>query len=235
VANNQQRLLRCPEIVDALGANPITGRAVIDRILSFLGVERPEAEVVEEQADPFADLPEPEEITDEAALAALRALLGSDAADLAKELVEEGGVELDDQTRTNLFQLVQTMTVMQKIKLARLGNREARGLLIRDTNKIVATAAIRSPKIQETEIAQYARQRNVCDDVLRAIAANREFTRSYAVKLALATNPKTPQPAAMKFLNYLQEKDLRSITKSKDVPAAISAHARRILGKKGKL
>ena len=151
VANNQQRLLRCPGIVEALGANPLTGRSVIDRILSFLGIDRPEAEVVEE-TDAFEELPETEEITDEAAASALRSLLGDDATGMAKELLEEVEDELDDEQRNNLFSLVQTMTVMQKIKLARMGNKEARGLLVRDHNKIVATAAIRSPKIRENEV-----------------------------------------------------------------------------------
>jgi hypothetical protein len=233
-ANNQQRLLRCAEIVDTLGDNPLTGRAVIDRILSFLGIDRPDAEH-HEDADPFDDLPDPDEITDDRARAALRALLGDDAAGLAQELLEEQEGEVSEQDRINLHKLVQTMTVMQKIKLARLGNGEARNLLVRDTNKIVATAAIRSPKITENEVLQFAKARNVCDEVMRIIAANREFTRSYQVKYALATNPKTPQPSAMKFLNYLQEKDLRSIMKSKDVPTSVSTHARRILSKKGKI
>ena len=39
----------------------------------------------------------------------------------------------------------------------------------------------------------------------------------------------------MKFLNYLQERDLRAIMKSKDVPSVISTHARRLLQKKGKI
>ena len=234
IANNQQRLLRCPEIVETLGANPLTGRAVIDRILSFLGLDRPDAEAVEETED-FEALPEPEAITDEDAAAALRALLGNDAAGLADELLEETDGELDEEERTSLMALVQTMNVMQKIKLARMGNKEARGLLVRDHNKIVATAAIRSPKLTDNEVAGFAKLRNVCDEVLRVIASNREWTRNYVVKLALATNPKTPQPTAMKFLNYLQERDLRTIMKSKDVPTAISAHARRILTKKGKL
>ncbi len=41
VANNQERMLRCSEIVDALGENPLTGRATIDRILSFMGIDKP--------------------------------------------------------------------------------------------------------------------------------------------------------------------------------------------------
>jgi hypothetical protein len=39
----------------------------------------------------------------------------------------------------------------------------------------------------------------------------------------------------MKFVNFLQDNDLRQIVKSKDVQTAVSTHARRILMKKGKL
>ena len=56
-----------------------------------------------------------------------------------------------------------------------------------------------------------------------------------SLKLALASNPRTPQGVAMQFVNYLQDKDLRGLMKSKDVPTAIATHARRILMKKGKL
>jgi len=232
VANNQQRMLRCPEIVDALGDNPITGRATIDRILSFLGLDRPAAEVVEEEV---ADLPPAEEITDEDAAAALRALLGDDVSEFALDLVEEHEEEIDDESMNNLFAMIQNMNVMQKVKLARMGNKEARGLLIRDRNKIVATAAIRSPKVTDQEVAGLAKLRNVSDDVLRIISNNREWTRNYQVKLALATNPKCSIPTAMKFLNFLQERDLRQIMKSKDVASPISTHARRLLQKKGKI
>jgi hypothetical protein len=234
VANNQTRLLRHPEIVDALGDNPITGRSTIDRILSFLGLERPDAEVFDGTEPPKTGAPEA--LTDEGALAALRELLGDDMSDFAEDLVREMSEDevLDAEREGNLFALVQKMNVMQKIKLARMGNKEARGLLIRDRNKIVASAAIRSPKITHQEVEGFAKARNVSDEVLRIIANNRDWTRAYGVKVALATNPKCPVPTAMKFVNYLQERDLRAIMKSKDVPSPISTHARRLLEKKGK-
>lgn len=235
VANNQTRLLRAPQIVDALGENPLTGKATIDRILSFLGLERPAAE--EPEGSDVASELAPEEITDEAALAALRAILGDDASEFAKELLEElpEGAELDEATKGNLFALVQKMTVMQKVKLARLGNKEARALLIRDRNKIVSTAAIRSPRVGEEEVAGFAKSRNLSDEVMRIIASNREWTKSYAVKLALVMNPKCPVSYSVKFMNFLQEKDMRNLVKSKDVPSVIATHARRNLQKKGKM
>ena len=234
ICNNQQRLLRHPTIVDVLGDNPLTGRAQIDRILSFLGLDRGESEVIEtsERSD---DWPDPEELTDQAAQAALAAVLGDDVGGLDQRLIEDHDDELSEDERGSLYQRVQNMSVMQKIKLARVGNKEARGLLVRDKNKIVATGAIRSPKMTDSEIAGFAKSRNLCDDVIRVIANNREWTRAYQVKLGLATNPKCPAPTAMKFVNHLQDRDLRSIMKSKDVPSAVSNHARRLLAKKGKL
>jgi hypothetical protein len=234
VSNNQQRMLRCPDIVEALGSNPLTGRSVIDRILSFLGVQKGKAEEPDESAKEGEELPSGGEVTDEAALAALRAILGDDVGDFARELLEETG-ELDESQRGNLFALIQTLSVFQKVKLARMGNKEARGLLIRDRNKIVASAAIRSPKMTENEVEGFAKMRALSDEVLRIIAGNREWTRNYTVKLNLAMNPKCPASTAVKFLNYLQDRDLLTIMKSKDVPSVIGTHARRILGKKGKL
>jgi hypothetical protein len=232
VANNQQRMLRHPEIVDALGANPLTGRATIDRILSFLGLERPEAEATEE-AEALPQRAEP--ITDETAAATLRRLLGDDVSDFSEELLRDRDDTLEPDEQGNLYALIQKLGVMQKIKLARMGNKEARSLLVRDRNKIVASAAIRSPRITENEIESIAKARNVCDEVLRIVSSNREWTRNYQVKLALATNPKCAIPTAIKFLNFLQEKDLRNIMKSKDVPSPVSVHARRMLQKKGKI
>ena len=224
VANNQERLLRAPDIVESLGSNRLTGRSTIERILSFLGEDG-------------SDDASAREISESDAAAALRAVLGDELGSFAAELVAEsegdGTEELDPAT--NLYALIQKMSVFQKIKLARLGNKEARGLLVRDRNRVVAIAAITSPKISDNEVATIAQSRNVHDEVLRIISMNREWTRSYKVKLGLSMNPKCPAPTAMKFANHLYDKDLKTIMRSKDVSRAIATHARRILMKKGKL
>lgn len=231
ISNNQDRMIRAPEIVDALGKNPLTGRAAIERILNFLGIEYVAgAEDGESEA-----AAEPEHISDDEAEAALRAVLGADLGHLARELVQESGGDVEIDENSNIYALIQNMTVIQKINLARMGNKEARGLLVRDRNKIVAISAISSPKVTVQEIAAIARARNVSDEILRVIARTREWTRDYQVKLALSANPKCPRPLAMKFVNYLQDRDLKALMRSKDVPAAISTHARRILMKKGKI
>jgi hypothetical protein len=225
VSNNQERMLRAPEIVDALGGNPLTGRSVIERILSFVG------EDAAREAGGGA-------LRDSDAEAALRAVLGEDLGRFARSLVEEAEPDAGKAgsgESTHLYALIQKMSVYQKIKLARLGNREARGLLVRDRNKVVAVAAVLSPKLTDNEIVAIAQSRNVGDEVLRIVANNRQWTRNYKTRLALASNPKTPQPLAIGFVAQLHESDMLSLMKSKDVPAAIATHARRILTKKGKL
>jgi hypothetical protein len=224
ISQNQERMMRHESIVDALGANPLTGRAVIERILSFLGIDEREATDEDEVLD------------EDEAQAAVLEMLGEDMGEIARLLVtERENNEQDEETTGNLYAAVQKMSVMQKIKLARVGGKEARSLLIKERNRIVASSVLASPKITETEIITFAQSRSIGDELLRIIASNREWTKTYQVKLALCSNPKTPIPQAVKFLNYLQERDLRILTKSKDVPSNISNHARRILTKKGKL
>jgi hypothetical protein len=224
ISQNQERMMRHEEIVDALGANPLTGRSVIERILSFLGLEDRE-EARDEDALSEAD-----------AEKAVLELLGEDMGEIARLLAAEGGKDIEDEDlESSLFAAVQKMSVMQKIKLARVGGKEARALLVKDRNRIVSSSVLASPKLTETEVVAFAQSRSIGDELLRVIANNREWTKNYQIKMALASNPKTPQPQAIKFLNYLQERDLRHLMKSKDVPSNISTHARRILTKKGKV
>jgi hypothetical protein len=222
VSNNQERLQREGKIIEALGENPLTGRAVIERILNFLGI----ATAGDKEN---ATVREP---TEEEATRAVLAVLGDQSLATAKLLTSEEENQ-EEVSTDNIFSAIQKMSVMQKIKLARIGGKEARNLLIKDRNKVVALSALQSPKIGETEIVSIAQSRSVSDEILRLIASNKEWTRSYPVKLALTTNPKTPLPQAVKFLNYLQDRDLRALTKSKDVSSAISSHARRLLDRKG--
>ena len=215
-------------IVDALGANPLTGRAVIERILSFIGIEDGEVD----EAPPDPDEPDRRRRGPRRPCAPCSATTSGEHQEL---LLDDHEEEIDTAPGGSLYALIQNMSVFQKIKLGRMGNKEARSLLVRDRNKVVSMAAVTSPKITDNELIAIAKSRNVCDEVIRVVARNKDVTRNYQVKQALATNPKTPQATAMKFVNYLQERDLRGIMKSKDVPSAISTHARRILMRKGKL
>ncbi|HQI80391.1 MAG TPA: hypothetical protein PLR71_02425 [Deltaproteobacteria bacterium] len=118
----------------------------------------------------------------------------------------------------SLYQKIQTMTVSEKLDLARKASKEARTILIRDSNKLVQLAVVNSPKITESEIVAIAANRQVTEDVLREIGMNREWLRNYQVRLALVNNPKTPLTIAMAQVTYLNQRDLGLLAKSKGVP-----------------
>ncbi len=110
------------------------------------------------------------------------------------------------------------MTVSEKLDLARKASKEARTILMRDSNKLVQLAVVNSPKITESEIISIAANRQVTEDVLREIGMNREWLRNYQVRLALVNNPKTPLSIAMAQVTYLNQRDLGLLAKSKGVP-----------------
>jgi hypothetical protein len=236
LAQNQVRLLRCESLVEALGENPLTGMATIDRILHFLGVERGEHEEPDPELGKEAvpAPPPPDSVPD----ASAQPVDLADASDIPADLSEEPDKELDEEEQEersrNIMARVSKMSIMEKMKLARMGNTDARSLLVRDRNKLVAAAAIRNPKITESEVEGFARSRQLSDEVIRIISNNRAWTRNYPVKLGLCMNPRCPPGTAIKFLNFLTDRDLGAIMRSRDVPGPISTQARRILARKGK-
>ena len=80
---------------------------------------------------------------------------------------------------------------------------------MRDPNRMVAMAAIRSPRITDSEIVKAAANRSVCEDVIRYIANQRDLTKNYQVKLSLVQNPKCPVALSLKFLPLLHADDLK--------------------------
>ncbi|GAB4267616.1 MAG: hypothetical protein Kow0092_21020 [Deferrisomatales bacterium] len=158
----------------------------------------------------------------------------ADLAGLPSDLLDEEARPSGTDSH-NLYQLVQSLSVAEKIKLATLGSKSARRLLIRDTNKTVATAVIKSPKIREDEVQAIAQDRTVAEEVLRLILQRKDWLKSYPIRLALCQNPKTPTPRALRLLETLQDRDLRQIARSRNVPSPVSAAATRILARRGKI
>jgi hypothetical protein len=136
--------------------------------------------------------------------------------------------ELSETQYESLYNQILRMGVADKVKLAFLGSREARDILVRDPNKMVALAAVRSPKIQESEIDAISKSKHVCEEVLRQIASTKEWSKLYHIKMNLAFNSKTPVPIVVQFLPHLRELDLRKLAKSKNVSQVVATQARRI-------
>ena len=171
---------------------------------------------------------EPELSEAEAAELARRIEAGEDGIAVPAELVEEPE-ERKAPPPENLYAQILRMPMAGKIKLALRGNRDARLILIRNTNKLLRRFVLLNPRIGEDEVIAVTRNKSADDELLRMITERREWMRNYQVRLGLATNPKARLPVALRQVGTLEERDLRIIAKSKNVPAAVSAQARRLL------
>ncbi|HUM12554.1 MAG TPA: hypothetical protein VLT82_16530 [Myxococcaceae bacterium] len=228
ISQNQLRLLRHEEVVRQLCLNPSCGPALIDGVCDFcvrsgllladvpqmraarVRIFGPEAAEAPPDRGPTAD-----EIIEEYI-----------------ELADENAPPLEEGKRLTLAQRIMKMSIAEKIKLATKGNKEARSYLLRDSNKLVSVAVIRSPKITDGEVLAVANNRAAQDDVLRVVYSNREWLKDYRVKVALTKNPKVPLPVAMKFLAQLREAEVKDLAKNKNVPSGVQLLARKMLEKK---
>jgi len=147
-----------------------------------------------------------------------------------ERVIEETAAELGEVApeRVSLIRRVMLMKVKDRVKLAMKGDREARSILIRDSNRIVAVAVIHNPRITDQEVEGISAMRTVSDEVLRIIAMNRAWARSYPVIHNLARNPRTPIATAMNVLLRLHTKDLRHISQNRNIPDAVRRQAQRL-------
>lgn len=146
---------------------------------------------------------------------------------IINETRAEGGGEVAPE-RISLIRRIMLMKVKDRIKLGMKGDREARAILIRDANKVVAQAVIHNPRVTDQEVEGIAAMRTVSDEVLRLIALNRAWTRSYPVIHNLARNPRTPIATAIGLLNRIQSKDLKTLSQNRNVSDAVRRQANRI-------
>lgn len=123
--------------------------------------------------------------------------------------------------RIPVFQRVALMSVKDRVMLAIKGTREARMILVRDPNRIVAGAVLRNPRLTDTEVETIASVKTVPEDVLRQIGQNRAWTRSYVVIHNLVRNSRTPIAISLAFINRIQTRDLRALSQNRNIPDVI--------------
>jgi hypothetical protein len=249
IFQNVVRLLRCPPLVETLYFNKQARMSSVSRALELCArhsVTLPGVPGFDEMAaallaDPNAAAPS---MADEAFAAALTendsAAAGSAPSDVDAALAEVGddsleaelaeeGIDSKKETAGATFIKFDELKIFEKIRLATVGNRYCRQVLIRDTNKVVALSVVRSPSITDMEIVAAASNRAVCDDVIRFIANSRVYIKDYAVKQALINNPKCPLGISLRLLSFLHLEDLKATSRSKNIPGALSTAAKKLL------
>ncbi len=232
IANNQARILEAPEIARSLSDNPNALKSTIDRVVDFLVRNGKIVEGLKSFEDALLRLNGEERLKAASAVELPSHLL--DEQFLTEEerahrrlIAEEEDLPDEDAEEQPLEIVLRTMNAAQKVALATKGNRQARSFLMRDTNRLVALAAITSPCVSEQEVLTAAQSRTVHQDVIAHICRDKKnnWVRNYQIKSALVSNPKTPLPEAMKLVPHLNPRDLKALGKSKNVPMGVRNQA----------
>ena len=155
---------------------------------------------------------------------------GPGVAPAGTNLTEER--KIGEEERSSIAAQVARLSVPGKVELAVKGNREVRRILSRDANSMVARAVIGSPKLSEDDVVSYAASSQTHEEVLRFIADSRQWTANRQVVNALVQNPRTPPPAAIRFLKTYQTNELRVLSQNRSLSATVRQEARRLLAQR---
>ena len=237
---NLMRLLRSPFILEALEANPgktpdITRRLreireeFFEKRNNFIPIHRTRAEEKALAAE------ETEEVLDEetTAMTVYSEELGEgeDATSATLESLKDDGFESFDEMgedeRLSTIQRIARMTVSERVQTALKGNREERVILIRDANRLVASAVLDSPKLTDSEVEAIALMKNVSEEVLRVVGTKRDFAKNYAVIHNLVKNARTPIGTSLGLINRILTSDLRALSRNKNIPEVLRKSAQR--------
>ena len=240
IAVNEARLLIAPTIIEALYKNRNTRMSTADRLIELaarnnldlqgIPAYKEHVEALQGQLIPEpSDEPLPQDQVFNAALL--------EDTDDEGEIFEEDKVTGEQKLRKKFKPLSMQIAEMgkaEKIRLAMVGNKAARAILVRDISKQIAYAAIASPSMTVNEACEIAKARDVTEEILRFIANKKEWVKSSEVKHNLVFNPKCPVGLSMKFLGFMRVDELRALGRSRNVPAQLRSLALQWVNRKAK-
>lgn len=226
LARNERRLLAHPPIIEALYVNPHTRMSTANKCIELAVRNKLELNLpaYREMVKAIGMEKKEEDPLDQALLEEERNLKFKSAYEGVgeKDAEQAEGEGEDEDSEKSKGQLnVESLTVPEKIRLATMGNVFHRSLLLRDSNKMVAMAAIKSPLVTEMEVVRMSKNTQTPEDVLRYIARQREWVKLYQVKANLTSNAKTPLDLALKLVSHLRQKELKTLSRSKSISAAL--------------
>ena len=133
----------------------------------------------------------------------------------------EPAPEREDDGPGTLHMRIRAMSTAERRNLALKGDRSARMLLMKDSDKNLHTFVIQNPKITLDEIRYIAGYRQTHPDVLKKIAENREWIQNPRIVSAIVCNPKTPSPVALRLVDKMSPHEMRRIAKTEAAPPAV--------------
>ncbi|MCK4834982.1 MAG: hypothetical protein KAT17_00005 [Candidatus Aminicenantes bacterium] len=214
---NQIKLIAYPQILDKMEQNHSISNFIkgkIGELRDFYLKEEKAAEIAQEDViENIQELVKKEDQSSE---------------DESDEISFE---EIQEKVVTTL-QRINELSVPERIKLALIGTRTERMILIKDSNKLVAIAVLESPKLTEDEVVLMLRDRSIAQEIISKIANNRKWSKNYNLVLEMVQNPKAPLKKALGLVKKLHIKDLKCLIHDKNVHYVVRNLATNLLNEK---
>ncbi len=121
------------------------------------------------------------------------------------------------------------MRLGDRVTLARLATPALLPLLLSDTERQVAEAALRNARLREEDLTTALRRDDVRAVLIETVAGSQRWSASYAVQLTLVLQPKTPLALALPRLRTLVPRDLRRVAEDETLRPLVRAAAREVL------
>lgn len=242
-----ERVMRSKTVLRPLLMNPNLTQeehVQISKQLTQLGVDVAEEfgtvtdhAVLEWLKEHFAELQDEErEAKPFALMGGMDELGGDEATAVTADAIAEAKGQSkgkEDEERLSTLQKLAKMNVAERIKVAMLGTKEERSILIRDGSKLVSSAVLASPKVSEQEVEAFANMKNVRENVLRDIARSHKFKKNYVVVKNLCNNPRTPLDLSLSLMKNLMGPDLKVLSMNKNVPETLRKMSWRLIETRG--
>ena len=159
---------------------------------------------------------------------------GKDIAPFPPEVIHDPPGTIGEEKWQNIYEKIAGLNTQQKIRLAHAANLPIRMLFIHNPIKVISLAVLKNPKLTESEVLRYSQQKNLVEDVLVAIAKDPKWIKTYPIKLALVSNPKTPLSISVNFLSHLHDNDLKALSRDKNISTVLTRAAQQMLMKRKK-
>ena len=106
------------------------------------------------------------------------------------------------------------LTPAEKARVAKWGDRSARGLVLKKQDRMLQAVLLTNPKLTPNEVAVLVAKPGLNPELLLRIGVSREWTRHLSVTRALVCNPKLPIPQVNRLLKTIDLGELRRLSRS---------------------
>jgi hypothetical protein len=199
-------------------------------------VPREAAPGPEPEPEPAAAVAEGEGAAEEEAVSAeekaeLAALDSEPVSDAKVEEIEKK-ITLKGMDMSNLYGAIRKLSKIEKIQLAKRGNRKALSILIQQGDRLLFRFIIQNPHMTMPEALQLLKHPMLTTEIITELARNPSWSQNEEIRYQMVVHPKTPLPTALTLLNAVNQRQLAAIAKSQSIRAQLKSNALKLLLKR---